>query len=82
MYTLIFFRDREVCPLVVMALWRPEADTGYDSVHCRRVFSIYASAWILKFHPRHIRTLAVCTGCPNISIHCFVTVALCSDNMS
>ncbi|KAK3912119.1 tRNA pseudouridine synthase A, partial [Frankliniella fusca] len=51
-------RDRTMCPLVVLALWRPEADTGFDSSHCRRIFSMYGSAWILNFHPRHLKTLA------------------------
>ena len=55
-------QDRSVSPLVVLALWRPEADTGFDSVHCRRIFSVYASSWILKFHPRHLRTLARLIG--------------------
>ena len=57
---IFVFRDRTACPLVVLALWKPESDTGFDSVNCRRVFSVYTSAWILNFHPQHIRTLAVC----------------------
>lgn len=50
-----------MCPLVVLGLWRPDSDTGFDSANCRRIFSMYASGWVLKFHPNHLRILGVCT---------------------
>ncbi|KAJ1522770.1 hypothetical protein ONE63_001926 [Megalurothrips usitatus] len=55
-------RDRLVCPLVVMALWKPESDTGFDSVHCRRILALYGSAWMLQLHPHHLRTLSRLVG--------------------
>ncbi|KAE8740663.1 hypothetical protein FOCC_FOCC013811 [Frankliniella occidentalis] len=55
-------RDRSVCPLIVMILWPNNRDTGLDSPYCCRIFSLYVSAWILKFHPRHIKTLVRLVG--------------------
>lgn len=50
--------DRTVCPLVVLALWKPESDTGFDSINCRRIFSMYAFGWVLKLYPRYLKTLS------------------------
>ncbi|XP_034238994.1 uncharacterized protein LOC117643916 isoform X2 [Thrips palmi] len=54
--------DREICPLVILALWRPESDTGFDSINCRRIFSMYASSWVVKLRPDHLKTLARLIG--------------------